>query len=157
MWYSSAMFIELLFTSIMAFAVTAKEPCVPSQDSCASYQCLENQKKCGAQSYIKTFGQPQCQKYLNMQPDVSNSLQIWFRNVRYCLQEKLIDNQKKSCAELEKIGFDSHIECYLQTGFCDLSWADYTTVFRSVGASLFEGSSFTTGVQIEYACLARRH
>ncbi len=134
--------------------------CQPSQDNCDYYSCLENQTQCGRKGYLLQFGKKNCERYLTNQKFSSNTLKAWYPKARKCLQEQLDANMKSdspagSCQEIKEIAFDSHLYCFVEAGYCELSWIDQFVVLMVAGTDLLIPSSIKTGIQIDAACAER--
>ena len=112
------------------------EDCQVSSRSCEFYTCMENQLACGKKGYFRSFGQPYCKKYLENQSTFSSAAQNWLEDVRQCLQERLIETSLKyACPQIHKAAIQSHIGCYVDTGFCELRYRDqYQVAWHLKGA-----------------------
>ena len=100
----------------------------PSAHSCTYYQSLESEMKCGPDAYLANWGGPMCAKYLKHETNfwksllLTSELKAWFPRVRLCLQQDLEASKSQlTCDNLTDFAKDSHIRCYVQTGFCELS------------------------------------
>lgn len=99
-------------------------------DSCEFYDQLESAKHCGADGYIQQFASPYCLTYLKDKNDFTPKGQAILRNIRFCLQEVLVEKQKLlNCQQLRDYGIASHEYCYIQGGYCELSQLDRLKVF----------------------------
>jgi hypothetical protein len=105
--------------------------------ACEYYRCREASAHCGSEGYLMNYAYRYCQRFrLVVEDQVSPEGQAWFRRVRRCLITALDAAEKgNDCAVLEEVGFGSHPECYLETGFCDLPLSDWALVFNSVDPS----------------------
>lgn len=66
----------------------------------------------------------------------SSTGQVWIGNVRRCLQQALgptIGNYVYSCAGRKATAFDTHVQCYVDNGFCNLPLSDYLKIVQVVG------------------------
>lgn len=151
-----ANFILLFFGS---FAVAMN--CEPSSDACGFYGCAEKFEPCGKSGYNLQFGDKQCKKYLRAEPDTSPEMQEWLPKVRLCLQERMIDimsetpHGKKYCSTVNQLAFDSHVDCYLETGFCELSLEDKWTNLQLAGAPVWYPESIRVSLLIQKGCLLK--
>ena len=56
--------------------------------------------------------------------------QDWINGTLLCLKQALVGDVENpfvtdpTCDDLEKTAFDSHVDCYIDNGFCDLAF-DY--------------------------------
>lgn len=99
-----------------------------SSKNCDLYSKLENEMRCGPQAYFQKWGQPMCEKYIRSEEApiqslfLSHELKVWFPQVRLCLQQYLVrELDALTCQNLDQHAKQSHVECYVQTGYCDLS------------------------------------
>ncbi len=127
--------------------------CEPSPESCDYYLCKEEEKRCGDNGYLLDFGYHLCEVYLKQERQSSLALQDWYPKVRLCLQ-KAVDklDPEMSCATLKTNAFASHEDCYLQTGFCSLSWEDKFEVWKLAGAAAFSSESIEVSLKILAYC-----
>lgn len=100
----------------------------PSPANCDFYQQIEEQMQCGPQGYFQKWAAPMCDKYIRSETNpvtglfLSQELKQWFPQVRMCLQEYLLSEiGTLTCQNLDQHANQSHIECYIQTGYCELS------------------------------------
>jgi hypothetical protein len=127
----------------------------PSRESCDFYHELAAEFQCGPKGYLEEFGIPLCEKYLNAESGLhSTQLVEWFREVRFCLQQKLEDERSSfgDCRELKKGALDSHLGCYRETGFCELSWVDRATVLRLTSWRVFTPEVLSLMVRTTKIC-----
>jgi len=145
--------IFTLFLSVFAAKALATN-CQPNHHSCDFYQCLENQVQCGKSGYPLAFGKRYCQAYMNREAGVSVRLGRWYQKVRYCLQESLIDadHEFNSCQELRAGSLHKHVQCYLESGYCDLSMGEKMQIAEVVGLNLFKKAIISVAIQVEAVC-----
>ena len=102
--------------------------------ACEYYRCREATAHCGPEGYLMNYAYRYCQRFrLVAESQMSPAGQAWFRRVRRCLITTLdAVEQGNDCSSIEEIGFRSHPECYIQTGFCELPTSDWVKVFNTV-------------------------
>lgn len=100
----------------------------PSAKNCEFYQQIEAQMQCGPDGYFQKWAAPMCEKYIRSQANpitslfLSSELKQWFPKVRLCLQQYLLSEASHlSCENLDEHANQSHVECYVETGYCELS------------------------------------
>lgn len=121
----------LLFTLIISTATAAEVTCHASNNSCDAYLCLEQKHQCGYTGYPLKFGYRFCQNFLDLKPN-SEKLQKWLDDVRYCLQDKLIQNESYHCNNLFDASIDAHVSCYEETGYCELNRSEQNYVKKQI-------------------------
>lgn len=138
------------------------QPSVPSQQvncqasavSCDYYKCKEAQKNCGNDGYWIGFGQQYCQKFLENEAGFSAQTQSWFHSVRFCLQNQTnFFSSQNSCSDDFKQAMHAHVNCYAQTGFCQLSIEDRIQIMWYLKDSLTLPETYSEGLQVELRCL----
>ena len=127
--------------------------CEPSRESCDYYLCKEEEMRCGEKGYLLSFGHQLCEVYLKQERLSSLALQDWYPKVRLCLQRAVeILDPAESCESLKVNAFAAHEGCYLQTGFCSLSWEDKFEVWKLAGAAAFSSQSIEVSLKILAYC-----
>ncbi len=102
---------------------------------CAYYRCREAAQPCGPDGYVASYVGPYCQRFASVtEPRVSQAARRWLQRVRQCLVREL-DRRAPigtACEETRAIGLETHVTCYLETGFCALSPFDWLAIVRSI-------------------------
>lgn len=102
---------------------------------CAIYDCREAISQCGPSGYLEGYAGRYCKRYaLVTEPRVSPAASAWLKRVRRCLAEYLETAipEDADCETIRTMGTDSHAQCYVETGFCDLSVSDWMGVLLSI-------------------------
>lgn len=158
MGYSTLIFAILFILLSILNPAFAQNACAPSSDSCEFYSCMEQYFQCGSKGYIKKFGHKNCLKYVTTQPLSSRALQTWYPKVRICLQEKFLEiadatnGIPNSCQHLSAFAFQSHANCFLSNGFCNLNFIDKLAVAAVAGLDVFLPESLATQQVLNEAC-----
>lgn len=152
MFKSSYLVINLLVLLLASQTVIAQEVCFSTSNSCSAYQCLENRYQCGEKGYLRQYGLRMCETYLRQQDKLSAPLRAWYQRVRVCLQDSLLVHPFSSCEEIEEHAFASHLDCYIFTGYCELSEQDKINNMVLTGKDVFNWMSIVTGLQISNEC-----
>lgn len=144
----------LLFTLLLPFASFAD--CTPSANSCDFYRCEEEHQNCGPKGYWQNFGYPYCMKFLKNQSSFSRDSQRWLTDVRECLQVRVGEVAAHlSCNHIEKEALDSHVSCYVDTGFCHLKNSEKWKIYWYLKGSLRNPRTWYEAVLLSYACSPR--
>lgn len=151
----SLLALTLFCASLSSFAASH---CQPRQDSCEMYKCEEGLRGCGDKGYLLSFGHKYCQLFLDSDTSKYGPLgQLWLVNVRYCLQEELEEMPRDlSCRELQQNGFESHVPCYVQTGFCSLPLQDKVNIFIDIRRSLLKPQVILSGLEVMKECMSMK-
>ena len=138
-------FLLLLLISFSALAA-------PSETDCRYYLEVEKHFKCGPRGYLLNFGHRLCEKYLRSEPHARPAVQTWFPKVRYCLQDFIAHGSFTNCSDLKEQALESHIGCYVSTGFCELSGKDERQLLRMTSGDLFRPSVLLLALRIKPEC-----
>jgi hypothetical protein len=123
--HQAFLFLSFLLPSLLTFAQLQ-----PSATNCDYYSQIESELQCGTDAYFQKWGGPMCKKYLLYETDplksllLTDQLKAWFPKVRFCLQNELaqmLEAKNLSCGNLNAQVNRSHVDCYMQTGYCELS------------------------------------
>ncbi|KAK6352337.1 hypothetical protein TWF730_009166 [Orbilia blumenaviensis] len=109
--------------------------CTPTSASCDFYNCLENKSNCGASGYALGYALPFCNAITAVSSTLSPNGQAWYSATKLCLQNALVTEAscQTSCTDIYLNAFASHVPCYVDSGFCELSGADLKIFFQIVG------------------------
>ncbi|TNF37141.1 MAG: hypothetical protein EP329_03925 [Deltaproteobacteria bacterium] len=118
--------------------------------ACAYYACREATAGCGADGYLMRFAHHYCERYrLISEPEASPAARRFLERVRRCLVTRFDREvpEGTDCATMRDLGFASHPDCYVETGFCELSIADWLLVLNTIDDGDADFSQMlTTGV-----------
>ncbi|KAE9549824.1 hypothetical protein FO519_006958 [Halicephalobus sp. NKZ332] len=103
---------------------------VNAQDcsNCNFYQCFEDKVQCGENGYLIGYGKYYCNRFSETQGLFDSAGQQWIGCVRQCLINFLKPSYDSypnnpfnhDCNALKNAAFNSHVDCYLQCGFCNI-------------------------------------
>ncbi len=107
--------------------------------SCGYYACRDEAREvpCGPDGFPLGYGERYCNRFsLITFEHVSPAGQLWLTEVRECLQVEFDAlSDELTCEDLAEAAYDTHPECYVQTGFCDLPWTDVLQVGATIDLS----------------------
>ena len=128
--------VVLVFLLILPLQSRAEFPAscprMTTPNDCGFYtECLETQNQCGPSGYPLGYGLKYCNKFNEM--NLSAAGEQWITTTMACLQNALINEaeNKTDCGEVEEKGFDSHVLCYVSSGFCELPVKDAITISKA--------------------------
>ncbi|HRO67040.1 MAG TPA: hypothetical protein PL182_05710 [Pseudobdellovibrionaceae bacterium] len=149
-----AFFLLAIFVPLFSFAETE---CRPSAGSCELYLCKEREMSCGEKGYWLNYGLSFCEKFLRNEHSFSPACRSWLPKVRLCLQNQVQElNDVGSCNELRRRALHGHIDCYLHTGFCELSGRDQFQVLWELRSALGEVQTWQESYLLAQACSSAR-
>lgn len=125
--------IGSLSSSVVSQSVPAD--CVPATvpNDCNFYtKCVEGQNECGEDGYALGYGHKYCVAFNNL--ELSQQGEQWITGTMVCLQGALVDYvyEDAACPAIKKSAFESHVGCYVDHGFCDLSLEDKAKISGTV-------------------------
>ncbi len=125
-----SIFLFILFWGVIEF---------PASGDCSYYLQLEGQKSChlnknNGPDYLLSYGYFYCVKFESLFNNSSRSLKTFITGTKNCLQNKIkiMSDEKYSCEQLEKFAFETHSECYLENGYCQLSKNDRFKILSTI-------------------------
>ncbi|CAF2778740.1 unnamed protein product [Rotaria sp. Silwood2] len=128
----------------------------PPINSCLFYrECMETKAKCGLTGYPIAYGLQYCSKFLTLSNQFSSSGQTWITNAMACLQQALglpLINCDSCCA-LQQIAFDSHPQCYIDNGICNLPATDWMWIVTIVGKDVLNRDIFIQALKAQPQCI----
>lgn len=134
--------ILVILTLLFYYKTEGHSPvqCTVLLGSCDYYRCLENGLQCRKNGYLIGFAQKYCERSMRIlkQKMESSKSEEWIYKTSYCLQKKVNDESlatspsQVSCEKLQKDAYNSHSTCYVQSGFCDLSFKEKLSVLNSI-------------------------
>lgn len=113
--------MKILFVILLA---------VPAQASvCDYYLEQSSQLGCPQYNYLKQFGYRYCERFLD-RADVFNVESQWtLGKIRSCLIDSLKTREDLTCENVAEIAWASHVPCYLNNNFCEMSLFDRYRVY----------------------------
>ena len=122
----------LIFISLLSLVFTDKcHDSASNPGDCSFYtECLEAQFQCRSDGYPVGYGNRYCSKFLEFYDKFAPSGKQWIDKTLVCLKGALIpsyDDKSTTCEALYSTAFNSHPDCYVKSGFCDIFLEDFTT------------------------------
>lgn len=145
--------ILLLISIYSCLAFADSSECKPDANSCEYYLCKEINDPCGVKGYWLAYGYKYCRIFLTQTDSFSNTSKIWMYKARYCLQQALqLETKDRECSEDRKVAMDSHVACYIQSGFCSLSLKDRSEIIWLLRSAFTQPMTYVEGLEVEYQC-----
>ncbi|MFM6927895.1 MAG: hypothetical protein ACKOX6_05485 [Bdellovibrio sp.] len=146
----------LLILGLFATLPTLAETCTPSANNCEYYRCMERSRSCGRNGYWQDFAIPYCQKFVDDNAKFNTESQRWLRDVRECLQVRLGEvSANSTCNQIKDAAMDSHVGCYVDTGFCSLAAADQIKVMWYLKGAIRDWRTWKEADLLRQACFQR--
>lgn len=92
-----------------------------SPGSCQVYQDLSAHLGCDQGNYLTRFGHHYCRLFEDELSLFSDGAQRTLIEIKLCLQQALINAPDLTCENAKQIGVGSHLVCYRQAGYCEMS------------------------------------
>ena len=104
---------------------------------CEMYSCLESEKAldCGERGYFRGYGKKYCERFSAITGEfMSDAGRVWLANVRSCLLSEVerIIEKTSACSGIRQEAFDSHPQCYIDSGLCSLPPGDWAHIVATI-------------------------
>lgn len=148
--------------------------CAALIGTCDYYLCIEANHQCGVDGYSVGYGYKYCNRSLfgllqEMQSEVGRE---WVVKTVRCLQTKLNGEldmasagraarvegrvvgsaMAMSCDQIRQTALDSHPDCYVDSGFCEMPMADKMKIFNTVKSELLSSSTVSQATKTLSRC-----
>lgn len=121
------------------------------------YRCAEDTLSCGPEGYLLGYGTRYAERfYRHTRPWMSSAGKRWLDKTLVCLQVKLREriDASMTCDDVRTIAYDSHPECYVESGFCELPLTDWFAVAATIdGRDLLSQDALRQVTTTAHACL----
>lgn len=145
--------LHLGISFLVTVAHAGEIDCVPDANSCNYYLCKELKDPCGSKGYWLAYGYKYCRVFLTQTSHFPQTSKEWMYKTRYCLQKKLqYETRELECSEDRKIAMDSHVGCYIQSGFCQLSIKERAEIIWLLRSAFIQPMTYVEGLEVEYQC-----
>jgi hypothetical protein len=149
--------IPALLAVLSASPALADSGCSNLIGNCDYYLCREKEHPCGSGGYFIGFSYRYCNDFeTQVGKDVTQATRDWFDRVARCLQEDVeAIPVETSCSMTQTQAIEGHENCYVSTGFCDISLEDKLKVVATVATQVIHPEIDLTFLKILQACDAR--
>ncbi|KAK6353000.1 hypothetical protein TWF696_004988 [Orbilia brochopaga] len=133
-----ALLVTLPFATADCIPWPKPQTCTPSKSGCAFWPCLESVAHCGPNGYPAGYINPVCESLQAKLPQFTRAGRRWIADMGYCIMEAQVPASQcqTSCEDILAVGWTSHIECFLKTGFCTLPGNDLKIFMQTLGLDL---------------------
>lgn len=121
-------------------------------DSCAFYWNKSLAMGCSLNDYLVSFGHKYCRQFERVHKDFSGPGQSTVLQIRRCLISALRDNREVTCSNVKSIALESHVSCYIENGFCEMSKADKGKILQVVAKELLDPAFAAVAFRIQNIC-----
>jgi hypothetical protein len=119
------------------------------------YICIEAILQCGQEGYPLSYGAKYARRFYNVaRPQMNQMGKDWVDGTLICLQDELQSSisANTDCATVRETAISSHNGCYVENGFCDLGFQNWTIVIGVI--SFFDlVKGIFGGVSLLFRCL----
>jgi hypothetical protein len=91
---------------------------------------------CDASNYLVRYGYRYCRKFESRHEKFSSRARPVLASLRTCLIE-VMESSRPTCATSAKIGYGSHADCYVASGFCELKRSDKIDILWRIRGEFF--------------------
>lgn len=131
--------------------------------SCDFYLCQDKENPCGIEGYNLNFGYKYCSssQFSLLKKMQTTAGQGWVRGVISCLQKKSFSISKFldknlpagiRCEKIQTESFNSHPDCYVESGFCDLPLKEKMHIAGLIKNDIFTQNTFSEALSILKLC-----
>jgi len=115
--------LKLLLLNLFTIRLSTDWNKLSLNTDCEFYKsCLEAKYTCGNNGYPIGYGYKYCNKFLTYYEEFPQKGKEWVNKTLVCLKQALypLYQAESNCEVIYAAAFNSHPECYFQSGFCDL-------------------------------------
>ncbi|KAK2757922.1 hypothetical protein FQN54_004328 [Arachnomyces sp. PD_36] len=118
----------------------------PQPNTCTFYpDCLEAKQNCGDEGYPIGYGLHYCELFTDAASEMTSDGQEWITDTMLCLQNALVPyglggSESTTCDDLKSYAFDTHPDCYVNSGVCTLPPPDWVVIVNTVSLPELFGS-----------------
>lgn len=113
---------NLLFAFALISPFSAVAP--PDLSECDAYERLSSDLGCPADGYLMKFGYKYCREFIQQDASFSEPGRATLAKIRSCLISSLQAKTELTCENVKARAEQDHVDCYLSSGFCELSSSD---------------------------------
>lgn len=121
---------------------------------CDYYKQKANLLGCDSRNYLVRFGDRYCRAFEKREVEFSSAARPVLSRIRGCLILEM-DAKRPTCSTSETIGYESHVGCYVEQGFCGLSREDKLRILWVVRAEITKSKFRSVANRILRACRER--
>lgn len=118
---------------------------------CDFYALKARELGCSSDNYLVKFGYRYCRVFEKRQATFSLDAQPVLERIRSCLMLAM-DEANPTCESTEEIGFGSHLGCYVENGFCEMSQSDKLHILWVVRSQILNPKFRRVARAIDRAC-----
>jgi hypothetical protein len=123
--------------------------------TCSYYDALSSELSCSNETgYLMQFGARYCHQFDENFSRFSLNGQRVLTEIRTCLQEELEKTPELTCGNVKAVAAESHVYCYRQARFCQMSFLDQFTLMQIVAPAILDPDLRAAVKRIERECLA---
>lgn len=103
------------------------------------------------------FGDHFCKRFQKTRLEMTPAGQEWLTKTMLCLQQKLVPfangQQSATCPSLRSRAFETHSDCYIDSGVCFLDRSDWQKIFGTVDLkTIFDKASIKETLETVKGC-----
>jgi hypothetical protein len=115
---------------------TVAKDCHSDTSICAFYCKANEQLNCETSNYLMSFGYKYCQRFLEKDEIFRPHTRHVLSKIRTCLVQKLATAESLTCENAAPVAIQSHVDCYVNNGFCDIQFRDRLVIFWEIKSEL---------------------
>ena len=119
---------------------------------CEFYKDKSQELNCNNENYLMSFGYKYCRLFFYPPNQVSQNAINVFEHIRPCLINDLQNYKNLTCENTKSVAFQSHINCYVDNGFCELSEHDKGIIYNSALSAGLNSFAIRLAARITETC-----
>ncbi len=144
-------FVSLLLSFGWILSATASEA-QALLGTCDYYEARSDELNCDANGYLKSFGEYYCRRFEAAHPHFTSQGQVVLDKIKICLQKSLEGDNQLSCNNVLSRAAESHVPCYVGSGFCQMGFWDKWVLGTIVAPALQDPVLRSSIERIELRC-----
>lgn len=150
---------EVLNYFISEIAVQQRS-CESLIGSCDFYLCQEQKTPCGLDGYNLSYGYKYCSdsKFKLIHEMKTDLGRRWVPEVFQCLQSRSLQASQQTakdhnaCKKIQDQAYDSHPNCYVQAGFCQLKSSDKQAIYKIIKKEILSTRTLIQAFKTLWQC-----
>lgn len=149
--------LKKIFGALILCLTSLTAAAAPTElELCETYQTVAHSLQCSDNNYLLQFGYRYCRAYVQTAYRYLPETQITLSKIRKCLIADITSDTSLTCDNSETRAMESHLRCYVQSGFCEIDAFDQILIYQVAARETHRTSFQKTMSTVGFACLQRK-